>query len=467
MYSVLVSIMVHSSSRHHWHHDIRANISHTSKISLPYPEIDWFIKMKYVCREVTDNWTIEPWQPFFYMYPLKFENKSHNEEFFMNLQLHGVGGPVSFKHISESILFHTKNITFYPGRTLVPECIWHDYNPAHFIFPLGVLFEWGVSPPPHFPTFERASLHKCPSWNEYVNDWDWAQIVLETSLLPLTEKGYFGNDAKEDALLPKNARPFPPSKYDLHPYPHIISPARPNDGGWHLDCFETLYLEQRWGVIIEKASNANLFREKAAKVLTKRYPSRSMPPQLLTDDTVKSRCQSKALNILIYLRPFEASRTFNNSKEVLAATKLYTSVASIDHSSRKEFPVQMKVINSFDILVTTTGSHLVNLLFVNRSNVAILEVGIGIRDWFWRDNALNYGIKHYMFSHTGHTPVQKCRDEGKVDDKCKVTSVEEDIVVCEPPEKERWHPVGDCDFQVDIPSYKKRLEKAIAAVCNA
>jgi len=428
--------------------------------------------MKYVCREVSDNWTSEPWHPFYYMYPLKFENKSHDEDFYRNLQIKGVGGPVSFKHISESSVFNnnnTKNITFFPGKTLMPECIWHDFNPAHFIFPLGVLFEWGISPPPHFPSFDRATLHKCSSWEEYLVDWDWAQIVLETSLSPLAEKGYFGKEAQKEALspTPTSNRPFPPSKFDRYPYPHVYSPPRPNDDPtWHLDCFETLYLEQRWGVIVEKASNAKLFREKAGKVLTKRYPERSMPSQPLTDKTVLSRCKSKSLNIQILLRPKEHRRVFSNVEEVLNATKLYTSVASVTRTSRDSFPTQVAVINNFDILVTVTGSHLTNLLFTNRSNVAILEVGLGIRDWFWRENAFNFGIKHYFFSHTGHVPDQKCKDEGKVDSSCKVVSVEEDIVVCKPLENELWHPVGDCNFDVDIPSYKKRLEKAIAAVCT-
>lgn len=447
-----------------------SNMTHFSKISLPYPEIDWFIKMKYVCREVTDNWTVEPWLPFYYMYPLKFENKSHDEDFFMNLQIKGVGGPVQFKHISESILYNTTNITFFKGKTLIPECIWHDYNPAHFIFPLGVLFEWGMNPPPHFPSFDRMTLHKCPSWEEYVNDWDWAQLVLETSLLPLSEKGYFGPEAQKESLSMTNSNNkknrFPPSKYVQYPYPHVYSPPRPNDGTWHLDCFETLYVEQRWGVIMEKAANAKIFREKASKILTKRYPNRAMPKQLITDETVKSRCHSKSLHILIYMRPFEHRRAFNNTDTVLAATKLYTSKSFVLHSSRKEFPTQMEPINNFDIMITVTGSHLTNLLFTNRSNVAILEVGVGIRDWFWRDNAINFGIKHYLFSHSGHIPDQICHDEGKVDDNCKLTSVVEDIVVCKPPENELWHPVGDCNFQVDIPSFKKRLEKAIDAVCN-
>lgn len=454
-----------------------SNSHHFSKISMPFPDIDWFIKMKYVCRDVTDNWTVEPWFPFYNMYPLKFENSSHNEAYFHSLQIRGVGGPVDFAPISEHKLYHTKNITFVPGKTLMPECIWHSGNPAHFLFPLGILFEWGISPPTNLPTFDRLALIKCPSWIEYVSQWDWAQIVLETSLQPLAEKGYFGREAQEDSIsisqrntnISKKKKVFPPPPHETHPYPHVFSPVRPfsDPKNAHVYCFETLFLEQRWGTILDSPEYANMFRERSRKVLAKRYPEWTYPPQHLTDEGVKSRCQAEALRIFILSREEEDGRLFRNLDDVRKATAMFTSKVIMNVSKIDTFPEQVERFNSFDILVTSTGSHITNLLFTNRSNVAVLEVGLAIRDWFWRDNAFNFGIKHYFYSHIGHVADDVCYKEGKVDSLCKVHSVKEDTIVCTPRGEDRWHPIGDCSFHVDIDSYKRRLQKVIEAVCTS
>ena len=68
---------------------------------------------------------------------------------------------------------------------------------------------------------------------------------------------------------------------------------------------------------------------------------------------------------------------------------------------------QITTYNNFDILVTQAGSHLTNLLFTNRTRVGILELGLSIRDFFWRENAVRLGINHYYYSNFNHSCQMK------------------------------------------------------------
>lgn len=477
---MLSSSGVHAHTNHSTVHLITLKSIHGEQVEL--------VRMRHVCREVFFNWADELPQPWYYQYPPKFQDH-YNSTFFEKWGVKGVGGHIILRNITENRLYKRGNITHVPGRTLMPECHWQHFNPAHIMFPYSVLFEWGQSPPSHLPVFDQLMLMKCPSWGEYLHHWEWARIVEEASVAPLLEKGYFGKDVQKEALDFARSRSidlnvtYPAPKDSTHPYSYVLSPemryehdlpefdGRGDRGRVRtLNCFDTVYIVQRWGVLMDTQTNARLFREKAVETFHKRYPNDKITRPEIDDDPIAilDRCRNKSLRILIQQRsPVHMDRVFMNTKEVLEAVSNYTSHARNVHMFIDRFNSQVQLYNSFDILVTTTGSHLTNLIFTNRSRVVVLEVGLAIRDWFWRDNAHRFGIQHYMYSHQGHVPSPKCYKEGKVDNTCHSHATVEDAMICPPRKDDSWHPIGDCSLFVNISTFKVRLKKAIDNLCNS
>ena len=102
--------------------------------------------MKYVCLQ-TEDWTGEVLQPYRFMYPLKID-APHNMDTFSNIGIH-------FESVETNPLYKDPlNSTYFSGKTIMPECkhvelhfkryilthchvgYWHEFNPAHFIFPI-------------------------------------------------------------------------------------------------------------------------------------------------------------------------------------------------------------------------------------------------------------------------------------------------------------------------------------------
>ena len=313
----------------------------------------------------------------------------------------------------------------------------------------------------------------------------------------MLEKGYFGKKAQSEALALARSNSsiahssataatdstYPAPRNETRPYSYMLSPTirdEPDLPGYdgfgnrgrerRLFCFDTLYIVQRWGILMSNAEIAKKFREKAIFTFNKRYPHEVIPTHALTDDPegIRQRCRENSLRVLIHQRsPLFGDRVFLNSPAVLEAASNFTSQARNVHMYIARFPEQIEMYNSFDILVTTTGSHLTNLVFTNRSNVVVLEMGLAIRDWFWRDNARRFGIRHYLYSHRGHTPSRKCYNEKKVDDTCYLHATEEDATICPPRGNDNWHPIGDCSLTVNITVFKMKLQQAITTLCDS
>lgn len=471
-----------------------------SHATLPVHDNNWFVKLDYMCHQLNTCWPSEIQATYKNMFRLKFE-KPYTRGYFKSIGVQGVGGHIQFEDIRENDLYPINNITYFPGFTLAPDCLWPEMNPAHFMFAFGILFEWGLNPPTYLPKFERLSLARCPTWSDFLHRWEWGMIALEASMAPLVEKGYFGPIAQKEALSPTitDLFPFPPPNNSSQPFPYVYSPSRYRDekeGHSQLLCFETMYVEQKWSVFFEHSESAKLFRESIMKVMKKRLPNTNMvdayrlvnrkykydatevlgfnfpykdlPVQTtaLDDSGLSARCKNKDLRIFIQQRSPEFNRIFLNANEVWNTTLKHTNYSIKIEFDSPPMSEQIAFFNSFDILVATAGSHFTNLILTNRSNVAVLEVGLAIRDWFWRDNAHRLGIHKYFFSHSGHVPSNVCYEENKVDPKCKLLSTKDDIIMCPPPDELHWHPIGDCSFTVNITNYEKRLQEAIDSLCS-
>jgi hypothetical protein len=131
----------------------------SSKVTLPIPQNDWFIKMDYMCHELHPRWPAEIRSSYWNMFKLKFDKpRNQGRNYFQSIGVKGVGGQLNFEDIRTNNLYKINNVTYFPGITLAPDCYWPEMNPAHLMFAFGTLYEWGLHPPPNLPIFDRLSL---------------------------------------------------------------------------------------------------------------------------------------------------------------------------------------------------------------------------------------------------------------------------------------------------------------------
>jgi len=225
----------------------------------------------------------------------------------------------------------------------------------------------------------------------------------------------------------------------------------------------------RWSVISNSSDDVKAFRESLLKTKLKRNP-KSKPDAMisvLTDKTVPERCKEKSLRIGIYLRYKEWTRNLINDEEILNITKKYSSHATLKRIFAPPMDEQLQMYNSFDILISTYGSHLVNLVFTNRTRVAVIEVGLAIRDLFWRENAIRLGIDNYYYSMAGSDGDERCYKEKKMDKRCAIQS-DGQTVICPPSHKGvLWNAIGDCSFTLNASIFEKQLVNAITNLCKS
>ena len=439
-----------------------------SRVSYPIPNNTWVIRMENMCLRTTLSWTSDIMPDYYSMYPLKFGHDTTAEDYVMTF----FNFKFQFRSLeSEKIVDEAESLTYFNGKTIIPECFWHNRNPAHFIFPLSVLFEWGLHRPKHIPRFDMLGLFKCFTWKEGLHEWPWGEAVLELSLRNWTNAGLLNK--RNGAIDSYHSTMYNATRFEVEPLPYIHSPLRETEK--HYYCFEEFYLVQRWGVIASNPDSASIFRTNFKQVQLEWHKPEDVSKAYqvndeLNDSNVQDRCKSKTLRIVIQRRyGDDENRNIVNVDEILLFLKKYSSFVSDFLILYQPTYEQISYYNSFDILITMAGSHLTNLLFTNRSNVAVIEVGLAVRDWFWQENAFRYGIKTYLFSHDKHIPTKKCYDDGKVDKRChRLHENDPHTVVCPPTRPEdQWNAIGDCGFTVNIPSLEIQLSKAIEAICAA
>ena len=445
---------------------------HQSVISLPLPEHPWLVRSTNVCFKVGEysNWLGDFDAPLLNLY--KFHAESNVKMLGgldkQSFEILGGGLPIKFLNISS--LNMTKKTKFFHGKTVMPDGQWQGHNPAHFIFPIGQLFEWGLDKPISLPTFDRVGLFRVSSWHDYLFEWPWGRIALEAALSKWEEVGLFKTKSKK---IRRNITHSISSEHSTHPLPHVYSPSR-NVTVTDMYCFEDLFIVKRWGIIMNSSTAASAFRETVNTLLHNQgHDIQKRFKLFLTDATLVDRCREKNIKILIQNRDLGTQRHIANMEDTVSFSKKFTkNVENFQTPNRLED--QIEKYNSFDILVTMAGSHLTNIVFTNRTKVAVVEVGVAIRDWFWKENAIRFGISNYFYSHVGHTPHKKCIDEGRTKDvsqACKVVpNVLDSVVYCKPHldgngNPFQWHPYSDCTFNVTEEHYARTLTKAILSIC--
>lgn len=224
----------------------------------------------------------------------------------------------------------------------------------------------------------------------------------------------------------------------------------------------------RWSVISNSSDDAKAFRKSVLKTKLKRYPE-SKPDAMvspLTDATVPDRCRDKSLRIVLFLRLKNWPRNLINEDEILNVIKKYSSQVVVKRIFAPPMDEQLEMYNSFNIMISTYGSHLVNLVFTNRTRVAIIEVGLAVRDLFWRENALRFGLHQYYYSMAGSDGDELCYKENKMDKRCQVQP-DGQTVLC-PPSSPRtlWNAIGECSFTLNATIFEKQLVNSIRNLCK-
>lgn len=449
--------------------------SSVSLVRIPDRKYDFYTELNHVCLEERDKGISER-QKFLTMHPLKYGINSQgesDEEYWPHLGLkdsygNDVLGKPTFRPIYESSSYKWRNRTIYfHGNTLLPQCFWHSNSPGHWIFPMSAIFELGRKKPKTiFPQFDRLALMKCPNWQGILHQWEWGQLTLEAALDPLVERGLFlsyNHSANASWPLLHMAG----AKNIAYPLPHIFSSVR------HatltpplLVCFESLHVISRWGVTSNSTDDVNTFRQSVLKAKMKKNKKsrKDIMNSPLSDASVSDRCRDKSLRVVLHLRR-KGSRTLINDDEIVTAIKKYTNEVSKNYSGAPAMEEQILLYNSYDILVSPPGSHLVNMIFTNRTRVAVIEIGLAVRDTFWRENSLRIGINNYYYSMAGSDGDEQCYKENKMDKGCKVQA-DGQTVICPLLKNELWNAIGDCSFTLNTTVFEAQLKNAIRNICK-
>ena len=445
---------------------------------IPDRNYDFYTELTNVCLEERDKGLSEK-QKFLTMHPLKYSGDGtadSDELYWPQLGVkdnfgNNLFGMPTFAPIEESSSFNKPNRTIYfHGKTLFPQCFWHSNSPGHWIFAMSAIFELARKLPTIFPEFDRLALLKCASWQHVLREWEWGQLTLESALDPLVQKKLIRSYLYEKSSANISSWPSSAEKHVSYPLAHIFSPIR--DPNFQpppvLLCFESLHVISRWGITSNSTEDVNAFRKTVMKTKLKRNPNSPtdllMNP-LINDATINDRCQEKSLRVAIYLRPKKLPRNLVNEAEIVDIIRKHTSEVTTKRIWAPSMDEQLEMYNAFDILISPPGSHLVNLIFTNRTRVAVIEIGLAIRDAFWRENALRIGIDNYYYSMAGSDGDDKCYKENKMDKNCRVQA-DGQTVICPLGKKQQWHPVGDCSFTLNATVFEKQFVNAIRSLCG-
>jgi len=245
-------------------------------------------------------------------------------------------------------------------------------------------------------------------------------------------------------------------------------------------CFEQFYYVFSWGRLIESAEVAQRLREAIvspsvyrgdvnSQMASCRSASHSHShsgclSSLNYTASLREACLSRSLRIAYFNRSKHSiggERGVLNKEELLSTMQSFSStpVLVISTTSADSIDSQFLAFNSFDILVTTPGSQIANLLLTNSTEVGVVEIGLAIRDDFWRVNALkNLKLKEYVYCH-GHFAVKN-----RVKEKLKGCHTDQhNVTDCGDTATNRL--VTENSFYVNPSKLKHTLSQVVTKLC--
>jgi len=315
------------------------------------------------------------------------------------------------------------NVTMRHGSTLLMNCF-HQHikssNPAHWMMKLGVLYETALCQSGNNRTniFDNVNM-KLPFNNiqmaqcslPELSDWRWGKNMWEIIKHRSDLAGMTDNDTLYDT---KGWAKLPDIPHDL------------------MTCFDDVYFSARMGLWMQGRANLVSFRRDTYTVSHEPKEVETNPEKLNLvhgfDDGVYTKyhmpyCNalniSSAANIStaparnitsarikIFQRTSTAMlRKFVNLQDVLSLAQEYTTlpveVITVNESTTVQD--QIKLFNSFDVLITAHGSHLANGLFTMFPETkGVVEVVSSVFDSVFYGNYNHWlGFADYIMS-SGH-----------------------------------------------------------------
>ena len=334
-----------------------------------------------------------------------------------------------------------------------------DTNPSHWLMKVVKLFEISqmvLQGSLSLPTFRHLAFHQCPSYHHTIqgdNVWPWGKAVWEAATSVWGLAGLWPQGFDDDDVDPID-----------------ILEIESDSDKW--TCFEDLYLEPDYGSWYPAPKFQAAWRHALLTQTT-------WGGETTSTNSLQDRCRANTLKIHVFQRSSgRGRRAFANLDEVLALARRYTAtevpVVTVDAATFVD--EQARVFQDFDVLISSHGSQLANMIFSDSAHTAIVEVLPVIRDTCFHTNAQDAGIASYIVS-SGHTPVAEnatsppsphcLQGQELMDTHCWST---EDVatghLVWDCPRDWRGKLTG-CDTRVNVTLLETHLRKAIADLCEA
>jgi len=300
------------------------------------------------------------------------------------------------------------------------------------------------------PVFKNMAFHQCPSYQRKIrnNAWSWGKAIFDAAIMDWERVNLWKGENATNIV-------------ELHL------------GSKNWTCFEDLYMENDNGVWYPAPQYHVKWREallEAAKTgsLSATADYKYSPPD---GETLEDRCREGRLRINIFQRKTGNLRSFVNMEEVLALIRRYTNRSSIPTISvDKDTPVieQARAFQAFDVLVTSHGSHLANLIFSQPTTTAIVEILPVSRDRVFYNNAMRANFSYYIIS-TGHLPAignetaEFCSEGEKIMmDNC---GKDEKTGIWDCPENWKGRLTG-CNILVNMTILETHLKETMTTICG-
>jgi hypothetical protein len=317
-----------------------------------------------------------------------------------------------YKYINEV------NVTFKNGSTWLNNCFHQKLkssNPAHWMMKLGAWYELAICQSNYNSTnifsndidlpYKHIQMNQCP--NPLDSDWHWGHTVWDIV-----------KNRSDIAKMTDSSSRVEFIGYQMH------------DEIEHnkLMCFEDIYFSARMGLWMQGRANLVQFRKDTASIVHEPAGVITNPEVLnmdslgfdatvfpnmfymnycnnQTNQPTKSKISSA--RIKIFQRTATVMlRRFINLKDVINLAQSYTTypveVITVNESTTVQ--EQIRIFNTFDVLITAHGSHLANGLFTMFPETkAVIEIVPFAFDSVFYGNYNHWlGFAEYLIS-TGHT----------------------------------------------------------------
>lgn len=357
------------------------------------------------------------------------------------------------------------------GSSFMPNCQWAATpNPSHLFFATSIALEWSRGRPNVLTgPFERVVLSYCPDprafrkpANATGRDSNAAGSGKDNGSSATTvagESNVDGWDVGMDALQIAFARW---ADREVGLLPDLDMDKRfPRYRG--VVCFEQLLVAFRFGILLAAEDEGRWLSTLASK-----YPSQSsklLPDASKAKNELHQRCRTNALRIAVWKRESNSwsPRLAANEEGAVSMIQTYSKVpvSRVTANSSTSTKEHIELFNSFDLLISSSGSQLAGLVFAaSKPFRAVLEWGICQRTPFWAMEARKWDML-FEFSH-GHAPTDPAAlvefNEPKA---CVQSKMGVGSLYCR-----KGFFISKSGFKLDLDRLKVDLERTLGRLCE-